>query len=70
VTKSKVIKKENTAESSSSSSEVKTIISPSDELDEDEKSLARSNPVALFLLFTSAPAIYLVFYVLGSLEII
>jgi hypothetical protein len=45
-------------------------ISPADELDEDELSLSRSNPVALFLLAVSAPAIYLVFYVFGSLEII
>merc|ERR1719310_1330077 len=46
------------------------IISPADELDEDEKSLARSNPVALFLLATVIPGIYLVFYVLGSLDVI
>lgn len=51
-------------------SAARKIISPADELDEDELSLSRSNPVALFLLATFAPATYLVFYVLGSLDII
>jgi len=48
----------------------RSFVSPADELDEDELSLSRSNPVALFLLATFAPGIYLVFYVLGSLDII
>lgn len=72
----KVIKKEKAAKSQEggfaafSAEGKKVIISPADELDEDEKSLARSNPVALFLLATFAPGIYLVFYVLGSIEVI
>merc|ERR1719253_1133471 len=48
----------------------RSFVNPSDQLDEDELSLSRSNPVALFLLATFAPGIYLVFYTLGSLEII
>merc|ERR1719476_1302174 len=48
----------------------KVIISPADELDEDELPLSRSNWPALFLVLFLPTIIYLTFYVLGSLEII
>jgi len=48
----------------------KVIISPADELDDDEKSLGGYNPTALIVCFFGPSAIYLVFYVLGSLDVI
>mmetsp|Transcript_22365 Transcript_22365/g.67177 ORF Transcript_22365/g.67177 Transcript_22365/m.67177 type:complete len:216 (+) Transcript_22365:42-689(+) len=48
----------------------KVIISPADEIDDDEKPLGASNwPLAALLLFGPS-AIYTVFWVLGSLDVI
>lgn len=48
----------------------RVIISPADELDEDELSPARPNQPLLFLIYATPVTIYLTFYVLGSLNII
>merc|ERR1719277_1274073 len=48
----------------------KVIISPADELDEDELNPWRQNFPLLFVVLTIWPAIFLVFYVLGSLDVI
>jgi len=48
----------------------KVIISPADELDEDEQPLSRTNRPLLVFLALFPPAVYLVFYVLGSLDVI
>ena len=48
----------------------RVIISPADELDEDELSPLRPNPPLLVLIFATPVTIYLTFYVLGSLNII
>jgi len=48
----------------------KVIISPSDMLDEDELSLARTNMPLLALIFATPISIFLFFYVFGSLNII
>ena len=48
----------------------RVIISPADELDEDELSPFRPNQPLLFLIFATPVTIYLTFYVLGSLNII
>eukprot|EP00420_Gonyaulax_spinifera_P015761 CAMPEP_0197908598 /NCGR_PEP_ID=MMETSP1439-20131203/67100_1 /TAXON_ID=66791 /ORGANISM="Gonyaulax spinifera, Strain CCMP409" /LENGTH=233 /DNA_ID=CAMNT_0043530101 /DNA_START=80 /DNA_END=781 /DNA_ORIENTATION=+ len=48
----------------------KIIISPSDEIDDDEKSLNATNLPVLFALFFGPSFVYLAFYVLGSLDII
>jgi len=48
----------------------KVIISPADEIDDDEKSLNATNLPLLFALFFGPSFVYIVFYVLGSLDII
>ena len=48
----------------------RVIISPADELDEDELSPLRPNPPLLILIFATPVTIYLTFYILGSLNII
>jgi len=48
----------------------KVIISPADEIDDDERSLNAPNLPLLFALFFGPSFVYLVFYVLGSLDII
>ena len=48
----------------------RVIISPADELDEDELSPTRPNQPLLFLFFATPVTIYLTFYVLGSLNVI
>merc|ERR1712039_143676 len=48
----------------------KIIISPADERDEDELSLSRTNRPLLALLALTPASIYIVFWTLGSLEII
>ena len=48
----------------------RVIISPADDLDEDELSPLRPNPPLLGLIFATPVTIYLTFYVLGSLNII
>mmetsp|Transcript_109177 Transcript_109177/g.308648 ORF Transcript_109177/g.308648 Transcript_109177/m.308648 type:complete len:205 (-) Transcript_109177:65-679(-) len=56
----------------SSTSEVakKVIISPADQIDDDEKSLGAPNTPLLILLFFGPSFVFLAFYVLGSLDII
>mmetsp|Transcript_45589 Transcript_45589/g.83477 ORF Transcript_45589/g.83477 Transcript_45589/m.83477 type:complete len:198 (+) Transcript_45589:88-681(+) len=39
-------------------------------VDADDRSPVASDPVALFLIFFTVPSIYLVFYVLGSVDVI
>merc|ERR1712190_606787 len=56
--------------SSAEEGKKKIIISPADEFDEDELSLSRTNRPLLVLLFLTPPSIFLVFWTLGSLEII
>jgi len=48
----------------------KVIISPADELDDDEKPLGAQNLPLFFAIFLGPSFIYIVFYVLGSLDII
>jgi hypothetical protein len=48
----------------------KVIISPADELDDDEKSLNAPNLPLLAALFFGPSFVYIGFYVLGSLDII
>jgi hypothetical protein len=48
----------------------KVIISPADDLDEDELPMTRPNPFFLFLGFALPTSIYLAFYIAGSLNII
>merc|ERR1711992_198219 len=48
----------------------KVIISPADEIDDDERSLNATNLPLLFALFFGPSFVYLSFYVLGSLDII
>ena len=48
----------------------RVIISPADDLDEDELSPTRPNQPLLFLIYATPVTIYLTFYVLGSLNII
>jgi hypothetical protein len=48
----------------------KVIISPADDLDEDELPMTRPNPFLLFLGFALPTSIYLAFYIAGSLNII
>jgi len=48
----------------------KVIISPADEMDEDEKPLTAPNPPLLIAILFGPSFIYLAFYVLGSLDII
>ena len=48
----------------------RVIISPADELDEDELSPTRPNQPLLFLIYATPVTLYLTFYVLGSLNII
>eukprot|EP00403_Amphidinium_massartii_P020014 CAMPEP_0178411484 /NCGR_PEP_ID=MMETSP0689_2-20121128/21517_1 /TAXON_ID=160604 /ORGANISM="Amphidinium massartii, Strain CS-259" /LENGTH=188 /DNA_ID=CAMNT_0020032689 /DNA_START=104 /DNA_END=670 /DNA_ORIENTATION=+ len=43
---------------------------PTVKLADDDKSPVASDPVALFLIFFTLPTIYLVFYVLGSIDVI
>ena len=67
------VKKEKKAAATStddSGKKKRVIISPADELDEDELSPLRPNPPLLFLIFATPVTIYLTFYVLGSLNII
>eukprot|EP00440_Ansanella_granifera_P074482 gb/GFBE01080828.1/.p1 GENE.gb/GFBE01080828.1/~~gb/GFBE01080828.1/.p1 ORF type:complete len:135 (+),score=51.76 gb/GFBE01080828.1/:1-405(+) len=56
--------------SSESAAKKKVILSPADDLDDDEKSMARPNQPLLFLLFATPVSIYLSFYVLGSINVI
>ena len=58
------------ATSDDSGKKKRVIISPADELDEDELSPLRPNPPLLLLIFATPVTIYLTFYVLGSLNII
>merc|ERR1712151_42042 len=48
----------------------KVIISPADEIDDDEKSLNAPNLPLLAALFFGPSFVYIAFYVLGSLDII
>ncbi|CAE7521327.1 unnamed protein product [Symbiodinium sp. CCMP2456] len=65
------IKKEAKSTSTTDSGKPKrVIISPADELDEDELSPLRPNPPLLILIFATPVTIYLTFYILGSLNII
>ncbi|OLP99698.1 hypothetical protein AK812_SmicGene17716 [Symbiodinium microadriaticum] len=65
------IKKEAKSTTTTDSGKPKrVIISPADELDEDELSPLRPNPPLLILIFATPVTIYLTFYILGSLNII
>lgn len=57
-------------DSSDSAPKKKKFISPADELDEDELSLARPNPPLFWALFLGPSFIYLGFWVAGSLNIL
>uniref|UniRef100_A0A7S2IMW9 Uncharacterized protein n=1 Tax=Zooxanthella nutricula TaxID=1333877 RepID=A0A7S2IMW9_9DINO len=48
----------------------RTFISPADELDEDELPLGRTNPFLFVVALGTGPLIYLVFWILGSTNVI
>lgn len=68
--KRKPVKAEKAGAASEEAPKKKKIISPADDLDEDELPWARANPPLFWTVFLAPSFIYLAFYVLGSLNII